>query len=31
MDDAQKAAYVMAQTACMMAEMEAMNAAKRGG
>lgn len=23
MDDAQKAAYVMAQTACMMAEMEA--------
>lgn len=29
MDDAQKAAYVMAQTACMMAEMEAMKAANR--
>ena len=29
MDDAQKAAFIMAQTACMMAELEAMKAANR--
>lgn len=29
MDETQKAAFIMAQTACMLAEMEAMKAANR--